>query len=104
MSSNRYHGIYEQYMGNLERSLAHKSFGERVQMRLATLAHQGRCITYWFLSIQGMFTFLSFHYENLKGKSSAATLKRETEGAPAYTVLSILKEKDDTSVQVCGLV
>jgi hypothetical protein len=42
-----------------------------------------------------MFTFFSFHYEELKGKSGVATSRKGMGGAPAYTVLSILQGEDD---------
>jgi hypothetical protein len=104
MSSNRYHSIYEQYMGNLEQSLAHKAYAQRLEMRLATLAHQGRCVAYWFPSIQGVLTFFSYYYEDLKGTLVVGTTKRETEGAPTYAVLSILQGRDDASLSVLDVV
>jgi hypothetical protein len=72
-------------------------------MRLATLAHQGQCIAYWFPSIQGVLTFFSYYYEDLKGTLVVGTTKRET-GAPTYTILLILQGRDDASLSVLDVV
>jgi hypothetical protein len=101
MTSNEYHGLYRQYMCNLEESLKSATYGPRLSILLASFAKEGRCVVVHgnFIDCSSIF---SKHYEMYKGDGARiATERREAERVAkddkVVKILSILKPKTPAS-------